>query len=249
MPVERFTPALRRLQAAGGFFARLAETEPQVVRRWVEVKTQPSAKALGRRLVRPKLRWAERHRIRAADDAIAAGVEKLAQLREGRFNDSHIIFNVALHFLLAERDIQALKVDMLTHPDPWTRGLAMRVTLLTIYEWDLDEVAGKRFRDALANLPVRDATKQEMTAALRAVRKVRNRIKKRFGDLRNYAIAHRDADALAQHALITELRADEVMPLLSEFYEAARRFVRALPDAMLAAGETSTLLAQVFANE
>lgn len=186
--------------------------------------------------------------MQAADKAIAAALAKLAEVQDGGLDDSRTIFNVALHFLLAERDIQALKVDMLTHPDAWMRGLAMRVTLLTIYEWDLDEVTGRRFREALSNLGIPEASKEDMTKALRAVRKTRERITKRFGDLRNNAIAHRGADAVAQYKLIADLRQEEVLPLVAEFYDAVHLFVGALPDVMLVAGSLSAYLKQMFKN-
>ena len=195
--------------------------------------------------MRPRLQWKERERIRAIDRAITVVRKQTAAFAEGGFYDSLAVFNVALHFLLAERDIQALKIDALTHPDAWMRGLALRVMLLTVYEWDTDKVTGKAFRDATLSLRLSQESRLAMTRALRATRKSRERMTKRFGNVRNYVIAHRDADALAQWRIIQELDMREALPLIGEFYDAVRLFIGALPDVMVAAGCSEAILKQM----
>jgi hypothetical protein len=51
--------------------------------------------------------------------------------------------------LIADRDIQAVKTDTLTHPDEWTRKLNPRNILLTIHEWDADKVCGRELMNAM----------------------------------------------------------------------------------------------------
>jgi hypothetical protein len=58
--------------------------------------------------------------------------------------------------------IQAIKIDALTHPDEWTRKLQARVILLTIYEWDADEVSGRALAFGTAgSASVRGAASQD----------------------------------------------------------------------------------------
>lgn len=235
-----------RVRVFAKLLIRLGEARPDAVNRWVRTKTKPAAEAFARRVMRPKLQWQQRAHIRALEDAIIETEKHASWMAAGGFTDSHVVFNVALHFLLAERDIQALKTDMLTHPDPWVRGLALRVTLLTIYEWDVHKVTGAEFQRALAALPLADEARAAMRGSLRAVGRIRDRIVKQFGDVRNHVIAHRDADALAQYRMLRRLNADDVLPLVVEFYDAVRMFIGALPEVIVAAGCTQTLFNQML---
>jgi hypothetical protein len=57
----------------------------------------------------------------------------------GRFRGVSTLFNIGLYLLIAHKDIQAIKIDALTHPDEWTRKLLARIILLTIFEWDAEK--------------------------------------------------------------------------------------------------------------
>ena len=248
---HRITNIFGRARSLGVLLVRLGRANPEAVKRWAGIKTKPTADAIARRVRRPRLLWQQRDMNRVIEGALVEIARQTKVMAERGFSDSYTIFNVALHFLLAERDIQALKIDMLTHPDPWTRGLALRVILLTIYEWDAgkvtgtNEVTGRRFREALDSLQVPEASRSAMTEALRRVRRTRERVVKSFGDVRNKAIAHRDADALLQYDMIRDLSKDDVLPLVADFYGAVRLFIRALPDAMAAAGCTGAIFKQI----
>ncbi len=85
------------------------------------------AQTFARRLSRPRLQWSERKR----KDALASALETLAleaaRARRLGFEANTTIQNLGLIFLIAERDMQAVKIDALTHSDSWKRGLAARV--------------------------------------------------------------------------------------------------------------------------
>jgi hypothetical protein len=78
--------------------------------------------------------------------------------------------NIGLYLLIAERDIQALKIDAFSRPDEWTRKLHARIILLTIYEWDADQVSGLALKKALDAIQVSQDVRDQAVGALRALR-------------------------------------------------------------------------------
>jgi len=160
------------------------------------------------------------------------------------FEANFIVLNLGLFFLIAERDIQAVKIDALTHPDPWHRSLSARVMLLTIHELDLDKVAGGKLRHAFDEAQVPAALRSEVSEALRLVRKSQERAQKRFAYLRNSTIAHRDPDALRQHTDITDIDGLEVTRVAAEFYEGTHKFMDVLPRLMTYLGTMPALASQ-----
>jgi len=152
--------------------------------------------------------------------------------------------NIGLYLLIAEKDIQALKIDALTHPDEWTRKLCARVILLTIYEWDADKVSGRALKDALELLEVPAELRAEAVDALRKLRLVQRKVTKQFSFVRNSAIAHRDPDALAQYRAIRDLKIDDVMNAAIEFYSGVGKFIRVLTALTALSGSPHALLKQ-----
>ncbi|RYZ73779.1 MAG: hypothetical protein EOP09_01395, partial [Proteobacteria bacterium] len=91
-----------------------------VVHRWMKRK----ALDLARRLSRPRLQWSERRRRLALVSALETVALETARARRLGFDASTVVLNLGLFFLIAERDIQAVKIDALTHPDAWKRSLS-----------------------------------------------------------------------------------------------------------------------------
>ena len=120
---------------------KLFHQPPKVIERYVRLRVRVLAKSLAlrfaRRVSRPRLKWGERKRRRALASAFDEVVRQAAKSRQHNFEASTVVFNLALFFLIAERDVQALKIDALTHPDAWQRSLCARVILLTIHELDM----------------------------------------------------------------------------------------------------------------
>ena len=65
----------------------------------------------------------EKARIRALETVI----RELRRLDTNRFHKTAYVLNIGLLFIIAERDIQTVKVDALSHKDPRRRGLSLRV--------------------------------------------------------------------------------------------------------------------------
>lgn len=85
---------------------------------------------------------------------------------------------------------------------------------------------------------------QAAIEALRSLRKIQERIGKRYGDIRNSVIAHRDADALSQYRVIRDLRPEEVLEYAAGFYSGAERFISLLPSIMQETGSLKSLVRQ-----
>lgn len=217
---------------------RLLDQPTEVVLRWVRLKASRVAPKLARSYMRWWLPIRERKVRRARETAFETiKTQTIRAEREG-YTSTLAVFNVALYFMLAERDIQAVKIDALTHPDSWKRNLSTRVILLTIHEWDMDKAAGERLREALEFIEAPASAKKEVNDALRAVRKVQSKARKKLGFVRNSTIAHRDPDALVQYRSIRNLRPEEVLGLAAEFYQAADRLIGVIPALV---GHSSTL--------
>ena len=199
------------------------------------------------------MRWwlplKERKKNKALRTALETVVE-VASKNSGRgFDASSTILNIGLFLLLAERDIQSVKIDALTHPDEWHRKLCARVIVLTIHEWDFDKVTGTSLKNALNAAGVSEQSRQEAVAALRIVRNVQRKVRKTFGSLRNSTIAHRDADALAQYRAIRDINIDEVFTVAGEFYSGAERFINVLPKLLAESSTLHSLLSQWLQSE
>lgn len=202
----------------------------------------------GRRLGRAYMRWRlprlEKERRRALEQAFTTIKTNAIKFEHGPYQSTNTIFNIALFFLLAERDIDSLKIDALTHPDEWRRKLCARVILLTIHELDFDKVSGKPLRDALEAIGAPEHLRNEASQALRDVRTVQTRARKEFSALRNATIAHRDPDALLQYRAIRNLKTETVFAISGDFYSAARRFIDVVPRLMLESSTFAALLRQ-----
>lgn len=180
--------------------------------------------------------------------ALKSALDELARQTENSaardFEASTVIFNIALFLLIAERDIQALKIDALTHPDKWHRSLCTRVILLTIHGRDLDKVAGQKLREALDIINAPDDMKRAANDSLRAVRKVQKKVQSDFEFLRNATIAHRDPDALTQYRSILQIDELKVLSLAAEFSTAAEAFIMLLPKLILQSGTLESTITQ-----
>jgi hypothetical protein len=142
------------------------------------------AQFVARVYVRWKLPWTERRRRKALDEAFRTARYWTARGEHSKLRANAMLQNIGLYLLLADKDIQALKIDALTHPDEWTRKLNARVILLTIYEWDADEVTGKALKEALELMLIPEELQREAFAALRDLRKIQEKAKKKFHFIR-----------------------------------------------------------------
>ncbi len=202
------------------------------------------APRVARFLMRWRLPIVERKRMKALEKTFQTVKDYTIRFEGRGFAANDTLFNIALFFLLAERDIQCMKIDALTHPDEWTRKLCARVIILVIYEMDLDKVSGQALRTALETIGASEEMRKEATDSLRTVRAVQSKLRKEFSFVRNATIGHRDADALLQYRSIRDIRTERVFELAAEFYAGAKGFIDLLPRMMLASSKLDALLRQ-----
>jgi len=198
--------------------------------------------------MRPVLKYQERKRNRVLENTFDIIKNQAIKFKKSDYKSSQVILNIALYFLIATRDIQAIKIDALTHPDPWKRNLSIRIILLTLHEWDMDKVSGKKLKQAFDDSNVSKNIQNEAFEALREVRQAQKRAKKQLGFLRNSTIAHRDPDALLQYCSIRDIDENAVLQLAAEFYEGSTKFVSLLPKIMLEIGSMPGLFSQIKAK-
>lgn len=191
----------------------------------------------------------ERKQTKALDQALTTFKDLAVKFETGQYFATSTIINIGLYFLIAERDIQSLKIDALTHPDEWRRKLCIRVILLTLHELDADKVSGLELKRALDFVGVADELKVEATQALRVIRSVHEKIEKKVGSLRNTAIAHRDRNALVQYRSMENLEKDEALAIASEYYFGVRRLIDVLPKLLVQASAPESLLRQLVHSE
>jgi hypothetical protein len=199
---------------------------------------------LARAIMRRWLPLKERKRKQALETAFTVIREQALKSKDRPFPAASTLFNIALYLLVAERDIQSLKIDALTHPDAWKRKLCARVILLTIHELDFDKVSGAPLRSALDEIGASESLRRDVTNALREVRVAQQKARKAFNPIRNTTIAHRDSDAIAQCNAIDRLDVDEVFAIVADFYKGVGHFTDVLPKIMTEGATLPSLLRQ-----
>jgi hypothetical protein len=223
---------------------RLGDLPKPAIQRWWRLKGRKLAARLVRAYMRWKLPRTERAR-RAALESTFETVRYYAIKNEnGKFQALSTLYNIGLYLLIADRDIQAVKIDALTHYDEWTRKLNARIILLTIYEWDADKVCGRELKRALDLMLIEEPLRREAIEALRALRLVQRKANNKFSFVRNAAIAHRDPNALVQYRAIRDLKVEDVMAVGVEFFAAVEKFLNVLVRIMAAGNNMASHLRQ-----
>jgi len=149
--------------------------------------------------------------------------------------------NIGLYYLIAEKDIQTVKIDALTHHNRWKRLLSLRIILLTIYEWDMGKASSKNLKELLSKSSVDEDLQKELFHSLRLLRRSQEKAAKILHFERNATIAHRDPDALLQINTIENLNHKKVFAAAEEFYASSAVFMSVFPKVMLQASTTQGL--------
>jgi hypothetical protein len=232
---------------------KLLAQRKELIERYIRLtayrKANYFAQEMARRISRPRLRWSDRARNKMLVSTLHTIAVEASRARRLGFEATTSILNIGLFFLIASRDIQTVKIDALTHPDPWQRGLAARVMLLTIHELDIDKVAGNRLRKALDDGKVPDDLRNAVTDAMRTIRKAQSQAQYQYAYLRNSTIAHRDSDAIRQYRDIVEIDGLEITKVAAEFYEGTRSFIAVLPLLVKHLGSWPGIIGQMAAQE
>lgn len=229
--------------------SRFLEKNRRVQERWFCMKLN---KKLGKQL-KYLLLWRLHRKLekefhikdRVINDSIKTTVKEYKRINEELFPASKQFINIGLYFLLAERDIQALKADAFAHPNETKRNIALRALLLTVYEWDMGKVTGRKMQFIYESTGLSDSTKGRLVSALKGLKQARKAIENEMSEARHNTIAHREADAFRQHPIISELNIMSFSLSLTKFYEASDVLLKSLVEAMLEIGTMKSLFHQV----
>lgn len=214
----------------------------EVQARYYRKKYWRKADALARAYSRLTLTFKERQKNKELKRTLETYKRESLRAKQKGNECVQSLMNMGLFFLLAENDIQSVKIDALTHPDQWKRNLSLRVVLLTIYEWDMGKVTTRGLDELLTRSAVDSQVQTELFSSLRAVKKAQRKAAKLLHESRNSVIAHRNPDALAQLRTIENLKAKDVFGAAEEFYSASHGFMHAFANVLLQAGSFEGLV-------
>ena len=229
--------------------SRLLERNRIVQERWYRMKIQQlfgaKIKTAVLWVVHKKINWQYAKIEKVIDDAIKAAEYYLRTTNGEMFPESKQFFNIGLYFFLAERDVQALKADAFAHPNQAKRNIALRTLLLTLYEWDMGKVTGRKMRKIYQVNGLTEQAKTDLVNSLRELNKVRRRIQGSLSETRHNAIAHRDPDAMNQYKIIQTLEALDFKEELRDFYSVMDSLIKAMIVSVKQVGSIPGLLSQV----
>lgn len=232
--MERDIP---RMNAKENRLIRLANGRPGLAKRWGAYVGIRLGNELGRKMARRRIR----RETKENQKALVKAHESILYAYRGaeRLNLKHslAVLRVSLFFLTANRDLAALKVDLLTANDWWLRKLLARNVALMMYELNLNKVAGKKFREAINYFAPSKGLRRRLAANLRNVRRVQVELHDEFLEIRNKTIAHRDADAMHQYRLIRNLDEQKVVIRAGDYFTAAEPLVQNLIELTYQTGE------------
>lgn len=231
---------------------KFIDRHEEVIKRWTKIKVNKKLKKLKPYFdlffifkLRITLKFKQKKELKALDDAILSNVKQLEKINLKNFEAMYSLFNIGLFFLIAERDLQSLKIDALTHHDMWKRKLSLRFMLLIIYERDMSKVAsGKTMQTIYLDAQISDETKNIVKDALRDIAKAQKKAQFVLKDIRNETTAHRDSNSLLQYKKIDSLNIFEYEDLLDLYYKASSKLTEILPIIIKESGELKSLVSQ-----
>ena len=152
-------------------YESIADVPLEVRKRYFQIRYANKLMAIGRFYSRISLTIKERKKNRVLNDTIQTFKVGAERAKTKGNECTQALMNIGLFYLIAEKDIQTVKIDALTHHDKWKRLLSLRVILLTIYEWDMGKASSKNLKDLLCRSSVDEALQKELFLALRLLRK------------------------------------------------------------------------------
>jgi hypothetical protein len=228
---------------------RFFEKDKKIQERWFRMKFHSKfgmkLKNFMLRKLHRKLNREFLHKDKYIEQAIASTVTQYKQIDESNYPATKQFFNIGLYFLLAERDIQAVKADAFANPNKTKRNIALRTLLLTVYEWDMGKVTGRRMQFIYEATGLTEKSKLDVVNGLKQLRKARKEIENQFSETRHNAIAHRGPDAMRQFEIISDLEVMKFAPALTTFYIASDMLLKAMVNAMLEMGSMESLFHQL----
>ena len=122
--------------------------------------------------LRISLTISERKRLKVLDSTFDTMLKERERLDKDKFQALNELYNISMFFLLAEKDLAAIKIDAFTHLNPWKRNLSLRIMLLIIHERDITKVAsGKTLNYIYSHLEIDENLKKRFIDSFRNMKK------------------------------------------------------------------------------
>lgn len=192
----------------------------------------------------------ERKRIKILDSTFNTMIKERNRLDKDKFQALNELYNISMFFLLAEKDLAAIKIDAFTHSNPWKRNLSLRIMLLIIHERDITKVAsGKTLNYIYSHLNINEKLKNKLVDSFRNMKKIQDKINYILKDIRNNSIAHRDKDAMLQYQTINGINILKIKDILNEYSIASNNIMKSLITLTQQLSTLSSLLSQYSEKE
>ena len=227
-------------------YESIADAPFAVRKRYFQIKYNKYFMSVTRYYSRASLTIKERKKNRVLTDTLNTFKKEIVRARNSENECIKVLMNLGLFFLIAEKDIQTVKIDALTHHDEWKRLLSLRIILLTIYEWDMSKASSKNLKDLLIQSSVEENLQKELFDSLKLLRKSRDKAAKQLRFERNNIIAHRNSDSLLQLNTIQHLNTKMVFSVVTDFYESSGLFMQVFPKILLQAGSLEGLFSYLI---
>lgn len=200
--------------------------------------------------LRISLTISERKRIKILDSTFNTMIKERNRLDKDKFQALNELYNISIFFLLAEKDLAAIKIDAFTHLNPWKRNLSLRIMLLIIHERDINKVAsGKTLNYIYSHLDINEKLKNKLIDSFRNMKKIQDKINYILKDIRNNSIAHRDKDAMLQYQTINGINILKIKDILNEYFIASNNIMKSLITLTQELSTISSLLSQYSEKE
>ena len=233
---------------------KLLDKPKRVQKRYFRLKFYRNSNSFFMKILLLKLRISliisEKKRIKILDSTFNTMIKERNRLDKDKFQALNGLYNISMFFLLAEKDLAAIKIDALTHSNPWKRNLSLRIMLLIIHERDITKVAsGKTLNYIYSHLNINEKLKNKLVDSFRNMKKIQDKINYILKDIRNNSIAHRDKDAMLQYQTINGINILKIKDILNEYSIASNNIMKSLITLTQQLSTLSSLLSQYSEKE
>ena len=153
--------------------------------------------------------WRQRRKLRSMTMQIQ---KTLKYCKANCFTTHQEIWNSVLFVNIAFHDLSIAIEQTLFGWEQWKRNFNARILALHLYEIpdDLKHLLGKRTRDSLNRLGLLSHLETDLNNAQKRLNEFRKKHEKELKEVRDFAAAHRDHDALALLRVVNGITPDKI---------------------------------------
>lgn len=176
--------------------------------------------------------------------AIRTVVDTLRKVTAGRADNIRVIANVGAYLLLFDDDLAYFMEDLRQAPDAARRVFVAKHLATLLYEAseDLPQMLGKEFRAAVQVLELPSDLMTRLGVIASGLHRYWEKHRGFLGDVRRFAGAHREHDALAYLAALEMIEPLDVAQRAAEFSEHFRALAVLVTDMHNALTEWAMML-------